>query len=357
MDCPQSDPTVDSTFFQRLGLNRRRMPIAGSMELTFRCNLRCVHCYLGDHRGSGKPRAELSTAEVKRIFDQMADAGTLWLLLTGGDPLLRPDFQEIYTSAKRKGFILTLFTNGTLLTPAIADFLADLPPHRMEITLYGATRETYERVTGIPGSYERCMRGIDLLLERGLPLNLKAMAMTLTVAEIPAMKAYAESRGVDFRFDPMICNDIDQTQAPFALRLPADEVAKLDSTNPARVQAWREFYQKQSEVVRDERYLFSCGAGINAYHIDPFGQLSICMSARRPSYDLRQGSFQEGWEEFLRQVRFAPAEKSACRQCSLHSLCGICPGWSDSENQNFSKPVEYLCQIGHRRAEVLGITS
>ena len=107
------------------------------------------------------------------------DEGCRWLLLTGGEPFLRPDFLDIYTNANKKGLLLTLFTNGTLLTPRSADLLAERRPFAIEITLYGATQQTYERITGIPGSYARCRRGIDLLLERNLPLKLKTMVMTL----------------------------------------------------------------------------------------------------------------------------------------------------------------------------------
>lgn len=356
MDCPQFDQTTSPTFFQRIGLNKRRMPAAGSLELTFQCNLRCVHCYLGDHRVGPPPETELSTEEIYHIFDQMADAGTLWLLLTGGEPLLRVDFQEIYLYAKRKGFVITLFTNGTLLTDHLADMLADYPPFNTEITLYGATETTYERVTGIKGSYARCMRGIDLLVKRNIPLRLKAMAMSLTVAEIPAMKAYAESIGVDFRYDPILNNDIDGNRSPFPLRLDAKEVAELERSDTTRMQEWRDFYQQQSEIARDNRYWYSCGAGTNAYHIDPFGQLSLCMSARNPSYDLRNGTFQKGWDEFIYQVRRTPAPKEGdCLKCNLQPLCGQCPGWTQSENGVPGKPVDYLCQIAHRRAELLGI--
>ena len=286
----------------------------------------------------------------------MADAGTLWLLLTGGEPLLRADFQDIYLYAKHKGFLITLFTNGTLLTNHIADLLADYPPFTTEITLYGATQKTYEKVTGIKGSFTRCMTGIELLVKRNIPLKLKAMAMTLTLDEIPEMKAFAESLGVNFRYDPILNNDIDGNHSPFPLRLTAKQVGELEQSDPTRMQDWLDFYQQQSQINRNNTYWYSCGAGTNAFHIDPFGHLSLCMSARSPSYDLRNGSFQNGWDEFLLQVRHTPAPKeNECGQCNLHPLCGQCPGWTQSENGIPGKPVEYLCQIAHRRAQLLGI--
>lgn len=163
----------------------QRVPVSGSVEITQRCNLRCAHCYnslpLSDKEAW---RNELTYDEHCRILDEITAAGCLWLLYTGGEIFVRKDFLDIYTYAKKKGLIISLFTNGTLITPKVADYLVRWRPFSIEITLYGRTRETYERVTGIPGSYERCMQGIKLLMERDLPLKLKTMAITINKHEI-----------------------------------------------------------------------------------------------------------------------------------------------------------------------------
>ncbi|MGD2024019.1 MAG: radical SAM protein, partial [Desulfobacterales bacterium] len=143
---------------------KKRVPLTGTIELTRRCNNSCVHCCnnLPLHDQSARQN-EMSTAEHFRILDEIAAAGCLWILFTGGEILARKDFLDIYTYAKQQGFLITLFTNGILITPDIADYLVELPPFYIEITLYGHSRQTYEKVTGIPGSYDRCMRGIRLL--------------------------------------------------------------------------------------------------------------------------------------------------------------------------------------------------
>ncbi|MHC4545942.1 MAG: radical SAM protein, partial [Planctomycetota bacterium] len=149
-----------------------------------------------------------------RILDEITAAGCLWLLYTGGEIFARKDFLDIYTYAKQKGLIVSLFTNGTLITPKVADYLVRWRPFGIEITLYGRTRETYERVTGIPGSYERCMQGIKLLMERELPLKLKTMAITINKHEIWEMKRYVEEDlGLEFKFDAMINPRIDCSQS------------------------------------------------------------------------------------------------------------------------------------------------
>ena len=199
-----------------------RTPLSGTLEVTFRCNLNCIHCYCNLPRGDPDAlKSELSTDEAHRILDQLAEEGCLWLLITGGEPLLRKDFLDLYHHAKQKGFLISLFSNATLLTPEIADHLAEWPPEYVEITLYGATEATYEKITRTPGSFRRCHRGIELLRKRKVPLKLKTMAMTVNHHELDTMKGFAETLGVDFRFDPMLTLRLDGSQAPAAYRLAA----------------------------------------------------------------------------------------------------------------------------------------
>ncbi len=353
MDCPHIPQLGYGEFSRRLHTRiiAQRIPIAGSLELTFRCNMRCVHCYVA-HSPQGQ---ELSFAEMCRILDQVTDEGCLWLLLTGGDPLMRPDALEIYLYAKRKGLIVTLFTNGTLITPAIADRLAEWRPFAIEITLYGRTQATFERITGIPGSHARCMRGIELLLERKLPLRLKTMLLTLNRHELKDMQAYATSLGVPFRFDPMVNAGLTGAREPLAFRLSPEEIVAFDMADEQRMKEWREFCARYRNVHLDDRYLYVCGAGQQAFHIDPYGNLSVCMLSRQPGYDLRQGSFRQGWREFLPQVRQQwPDPAYPCNRCQLLPLCGQCPGWGWLEHGKPDRPVDFLCQVAHQRAAALG---
>lgn len=358
MDCPYVPELGFGEFGKRLreAIGSQRIPVSGSAELTFQCNLRCKHCYLdGVHDGIAGQQ-ELTTQEWYDIFDQLADAGTLWLLLTGGEPLVRHDFLDIYTYAKRKGFLITLFTNGTLLTPEIADYLAEWPPHKVEISLYGRTQRTYEGITGIPGSYKRCMQGIDLLLERNIPLDLKTVLMTLNQDELEDMKVYAESLGVGFRFDPMINAGVEGASDPTIYRLSPEEIVQFDVNDEKRSAEYQEFCERFLGLEIDRSSLYVCGAGVTAFNIDPYGQLGLCLVARSPSYDLRQGAFREGWGEFLPKVRYQEvSEDYKCNQCELLSLCGQCPGWAQMENNDPEVPVDFLCEVAHLRWEAFGV--
>lgn len=341
-----------SDFSQRLHsrVGDQHIPIVGTFELTMRCNLRCQHCYIPTENRARKHDRELSLAEINSILDQVTDAGCFWLLLTGGEPLLRQDFFDIYTYAKHKGLILTLFSNGTLITPRIADFLAEWRPFNIEITLYGATQETYERVTGIPGSYAHCRRGIDLLLERNLPLGLKTMLMTLNQHELQQMNALAASLGVQFRFDPIMQAALDGSSRPINLRLSPEEIVGIEKADPVRARQWPMTFREKISNKEKDRNLYLCGAGKSSFHIDATGHLSVCISNRKPAYDLMTGSFKEGWEVILPQETSVQySDHFPCGGCPVRFICSQCPALAETECQNPEARVEYLCQLTKMR--------
>jgi radical SAM protein with 4Fe4S-binding SPASM domain len=361
VECPYISEVLASDFFagMQAAVRQQRIPLVGSIELTWRCNLRCRHCYITAAESWPETRSshqELTTGEFCQLVDEIADQGCLMLLLTGGEPLLREDFLDIYLHAKRRGLLVTVFTNGTLLDKELAASLSEWPPYNVEVTLYGSTRATYERVTGVRGSYERCMRGIDLLLEHDIPLRLKTMVMTLNRHELPAMERFAEGLGLEFRYDPVLNPCLDGSKAPLALRLTPEEAVALDVADPGRLEEWRSFFERFVDVRLDRQSLFHCGAGIHSFHVDPYGRLSLCMMVRNYTYDLRRGSFRDGWHGYVGEVRRMPAgEPYACQECWLAPMCNCCPGWSQVESGADAAPVDYLCQITHLRARALGV--
>ena len=287
----------------------------------------------------------------------MADAGCLWLLLTGGEVLARRDFVEIYQHAKSRGLLVTLFTNGTQLTAELADMLAEWRPFAVEITLYGRTRETYERLTGVPGSFDRCMRGIRLLTERGLPLKLKTVAVSINRHEIPEMQQFAEELGVEFKFDGMINARIDCSHSPLEVRLSPAEMVELDVLDPARRAEWAALAERARPVVATRDDVYQCGGGINSFAIDPEGKMSICVLSHSDQFDLRQGSFQEGWNGFLAKVRNKKITRpTKCTDCHIRAFCSVCAATSELEHGDPEAPVEFFCEVAHLRSHVVGLT-
>ena len=338
----------------------QRVPVNGTIEVTRRCPLRCLHCYNNLPVGDREARSnELTYEEHCRIVDEISEAGCLWLLYTGGEIFVRKDFLDIYTYAKQKGLLIILFTNGTFLTEKVADYLAEWRPFSIEITLYGCTKETYEQVTGIPGSYQRCLHGIHLLLERNLPLKLKTMVLRENKHEIWEMKRFAEEGlGVDFRFDALINSRIDCSQKPIEVRVSPPEVVELDLLDVKRVAEFKKFSERFNGPTPPGQMddLYHCGAGINSFAIDPYGMLRLCTLSNGNAFDLRKGPFREGWENYLQEVRQKKiSRQTKCVRCELRATCGMCPPNAELEKGDAEEPVDFLCHVAHLRARALGI--
>ena len=324
----------------------KNIPVEGSMELTRHCNLNCVHCYIRDN----SVQDELTGNELFRLLDEITDAGCLWLLMSGGEPLLRDDFRDVYRHAKKKGLLITLFTNGTLIDGELAAFLKAQRPFSVEITLYGASRETYEAVSGVGGSYDACINGIRLLANNGIPPALKTMAMELNKHEIPEMRRFAKSLGLPFRYDPVLSPRLDGSLSPYKVRLPENEVVSLDMCDPERSREWIELYGKYGGPASEE-YLFNCGAGRSRFHITSCGKLQVCDLVPEPAYALRHGSFKEGYAMFppVRERRLGAGR--TCAGCADMIFCNSCPGISRLEDGRANGgPVDYHCRVARMRA-------
>ena len=340
-------------------VRRRRIPLSGTLELTHRCPLACAHCYNNLPAGDKEARArELSTAEYCRILDEVAAEGCLFLLLSGGEIFARHDCLDIYRHARGRGLLVTLFTNAIMVTPAMVAALAEQPPFSIEVTLYGHTPEVYEEMTGLPGSFARARRGVQLMLDAGLPLKLKTMATSINRHEVLAMRDYAEKDlGTGFKYDAQIHPRIDNDQGPVDVRLSPVEAVAFDLVDRRRVDEWTEFAKTFHAPPIKPEELYSCGAGIGSFAIDPYGFLSMCVLSKRDQFDLRTGSFHDGWQTFLDQVRHRAARRTTkCTHCHLRAMCGMCPANGELASGDPEEPVDFLCETAHLRAHVIGLS-
>ncbi len=337
---------------------------AVSLELTARCNNDCRHCSI--NRPAGDPRAltgELSPAWIGRLADEAARLGALWFLLTGGEPLLRTDFAEVYESLKRKGFLVSVFTNATLVTDEHMALFRAQPPRDVEVTVYGITRKTYERVTRRPGSFEAFRRGLDRLLEGGVKVRLKAMALRSNREELPEIFRFCRERSAEtFRFDPLLNlrhdGDPARNAEIAAERLSPEEIAELERTDPERSAALlghREMLAAPAAKDGDNTRLFLCGAGNGSVVVGPEGRLRLCESLVHPDtqYDLRTGSLADAAEHFIPAVRARrssrPEYLARCGPCAIRSLCSWCPGTAHLETGDLDALVDYFCRVAHAR--------
>jgi len=341
-----------------------------SMELTERCNNNCVHCYINLPANNEKAqKKEITFEEIREVVDEAAEMGCLSWHLTGGEPLLREDFSDIYLYLKRKGMRVTLFTNATLINSNITSLFKKYPLENLEVSIYGLVQETYESVTRNPGSFGAFREGINLLKENRIRFTLKSAALPQNFQEIKKMRDFAKSMtsqplGVVFRLNlGLRFKDGSKRDSIRRLRLSPEKVKEVLKQDEKRYRKDIErFCQKFLGVPGDDR-LFICGAGIGACHIGAYNNFQLCMLLRHPDcvYSLRKGSFKEAWEEFVpgvREIRVNSkkyAEK--CQRCFLKSFCEQCPAWSWMEHGVLDEPVEYLCEIAHAEAVWLGLLS
>jgi len=346
-----------SQLLEEAGAYARRTPLEGTLETTFRCNLACVHCYVNQPAGSRAEREkELALERLKELIDEFAAEGCLDLLLTGGEVLLRPDFPELYLYAVRAGLRVTVFTNGTLVSDRIAELFAEYHPACVEISLYGMTRETYERVTRVSGSFDRCLAGIRKLHARGVPLKLKTMVLSWNAHEVAAMRGFAEELGLDFRHDSLLNPRVDcgANRNP-ELQVGAEKAVALDLDDPALRAAYEQsFREAVAAGPSSSEEVYTCGAGQMGFTVDPYGRLQLCQLSRKASFDLREQSFARGWHEFLPAARSRRWQTDAvCRRCSLRPVCGNCPGAAEMELGDAEARIVHFCEITHLRAHAL----
>lgn len=331
-------------------LIRRRIPISGVIELTNRCNIDCVHCYISGGAGQNDP--ELTAAEWDGIFGQIARRGTLWLLVTGGEPFIRPDLPEILEKLKRKGLLYTLFSNGTLIDDSAVAMLRDWRPFSVEITLYGATEKTYEKVTGSGKAFRACLRGIERLLKAGIRTELKTVVLTLNRHELDGIRRIAEELGAPFRFDTAIHKAVHSGKTPEKYRLSPEEVAAYDVEDPERLESWLQFLKRKPAARRLDHY-YHCGAGVSTFAVTAHGLLNVCGFSDEPGWDLRTGGFDECWDVVIPELRRRKLDREfECRKCDLLLLCGHCAPLAKLETGDPQSKVDYFCNSAKIRSRL-----
>jgi radical SAM protein with 4Fe4S-binding SPASM domain len=359
-------PLPEFTLWKKM--KDRRNLISFDLEITDRCNNNCRHCYINLPANDKKAKErELFFAEIKDIVEQAVELGALWCLLTGGEPLLREDFFDIYLELKKKGLLISVFTNATLITKEHIDFFKKYPPRDIEVTVYGVTRETYERVTRKPGSFAAFGRGLNLLLEGGIKVRLKAMALRSNVQELPEIAKFCRKSSRDyFRFDPFLHLRFDadnkRNQEIKSERLTAEEIVTLEKADNERFGALEKSCDRlimpQAQYINCN-HLFHCGAGNGSFSVSYDGFFRPCSSLWHPDciYDIKKGSLKDAWENFVPWVRDMRSNQSEflekCRKCPIINLCIWCPAHSHLETGELDKPVDYFCEVAHTREKML----
>lgn len=332
-----------------------RVPVSGMIELTRKCNLKCVHCYFGQGEERFGGDLETTTEQVCDIIDQIAEAGCLYLTITGGDPMMRKDFPEVYRHAKEAGLLVTIMCDGVLVTKKVIELFRELPPTSVEVSVYGATAETYEKITQIPGSFKKCMRGIKRLVEVGtFEVRLKTVLMSLNAHEGQMMRDLATEFDLVMRMDAAIFPCLHTSdERPMDLRVPPKDVVQIELADPRAVNSWLEYLEKPSTPAPADK-LYVCGAGVTGFYIDPYGSLYPCMMTTRYKYNLLESNFQTLWTDRMGELHEKkPRADYECAGCELQRACASCPGFHDQEHGAEDIKSNYVCDTAKARWQAL----
>ncbi len=362
-----TETTIDRTVLWK---NRRPVLARLDIELTERCNNNCIHCCINLPQDDllAKQR-ELSTGEIKKLLEEAAVLGAMTVRFTGGEPLLREDIEELYVFARKLGLKVLLFTNARLITPRLAELFARIPPlERIEITVYGMKKGSYEAVSQIPGSFKAAWRGINLLFEKKVPFVVKGALLPPNKREMEEFEAWGAtipwmdklpsySMFFDFRYRR---DSKEKNRQINAMRLSSKEGLDVLTRDRERyIKGMKEFCSKFTRPPGD--ILFSCGSGRGGGCVDAYGYFYPCLPFKCPdaAYDLRKGSLKDALENVFPRMREIKAENpdylKRCAKCFLKGLCEQCPAKSWMEHGVLDKPVEYLCEIAHAQARYLGL--
>jgi radical SAM protein with 4Fe4S-binding SPASM domain len=306
----------------------------------------------------------LSTSQWKKILDEIRQQGCLYLTFTGGEPLIRRDFLMLYSYAKKKGFIIIIFTNGQVLNQEIIGYLVRFPPYSIEITLNGITRQTYETITRVKDSFSIVMENIRKIKERRLPLILKSNCLKQNKNELGQIKSFADEflgkrRGkYHFKYAPMIYPRLNQDKTPTDFRLSFKELWELRRQD---TDIWRQ-YQKVMDagfpdLGRDKSFLYCCTAWMERFFINPYGRLKFCNFSEKFSVDLKTTAFRKGFYKiFPKLLNEKFKTNSKCKNCRLRSICYGCPARAYLETGDEEAPVPYYCELARETAKRMNAT-
>jgi len=353
---------------------RKRRPLSVHFDLTYRCNERCVHCYL-DHEDHG----ELTTSECINALEQLARAGALFLTFSGGEIFLRKDLEELLAAARRLQFDISLKTNALLVTPERARMLQRLGVRRVQISVYSNEAAVHDAITKVPGSLRRSLAAIPLLQEQGIQVKLACPLMKQNLLAYRGVMALAEQLGVPYVLDMTITPMMDGSEGPLEHRVSTE--ALLPILQDAALQAcgtkvppdgWNSSPEQSqnfsptlgssvSSGIESSAYEdLPCSAGHNSCYVSPYGDIYACVQLPMPAGNLREESFDHIWNnapalERIRNVR--ESQLPVCSRCEIRSYCERCPGLAWMEGGDLLGAYERACSLAEQKAKLAGVSN
>jgi len=339
-------------FSRDLHAHTGHQPIVAQMEFTHRCPLHCEHCYTDCYNNNESTKGDLSTSKVKELMDKCKADGVIWFCFTGGDPLMRKDFIELYLYAKKLGFITTVFSPLVSMSADVLKTFITYPPFNIETTLNAATDSKYKEITKTD-LFQKHVQNIKKLLKNKIPVRVKTQVTKQNIGQIEKIKKLVGSLGLDFRPSTMLHARLDGDTHPATLRLGPKEAIRVNERygffdDEESRPAGKKFDVKKMIGIPDNDKLLTCAAGGHAFWISPQGKMLICGNLRINGYDLlkKGNTVKEGFYKLHQEIHDLEFKtKSKCRTCEYRLICKWCAGRAVLETGSLEEPIEYFCAL------------
>lgn len=352
--------TIEKAMLRRASAAQR--PITGTLELLPICNMNCDMCYIRLSRTEMEKKGRMRTAdEWISMGEEMERAGVLFLLLTGGEPLIFPDFRRLYLSLRERGIILTVNTNGTLIDADWAAFFGENKPRRINITLYGADDRAYETLCHYPGGFEKTVQGIRLLKERGVDVKINGSVTKSNRNDMEKIYAIGRELGAPVHMDTYMLPGIHERKLPFEAqsRLEPEEAAAAEMEmlrNEMNPEDLRMYVQQMLLQIKKEGNVYSegitCMAGNCSFAVNWQGEMRPCVTLEEPSVPVFETGFESAWQQISEKVK-AYRVNEKCRQCRLRPVCKTCVASARLETGEYDGLPEYLCRYAREYIRLL----
>lgn len=316
----------------------KRILTSCHLDLTYHCNLDCVHCYVVKEN-----RKEMKTSEIMDTIDQLAALGTLYLGLSGGEVFTREDFFEIAEYARELHFALNIFTNGTLIDEKVADRISALNPYQIHVSIYSNNPKIHDKITGVPGSLEKTISTIKMLKNRNMPLSISNIIMKQNINEYSNVYQMAKKLNAEIRFDPQITPKNDGSKLTLNNQINDDDLYKILADPIFKLNL-----RKTAETLNNDNIAdLPCGAAHTACYISPYGDVLPCVQFPLICGNLKEKPLNEIWYNSIQMLKASNIRMSnlpVCSKCEIKDHCYYCPGLSILEEDDLMTPPSRCCK-------------
>lgn len=312
-----------------------RIPFKGSIELTNSCNFACIHCFVNHQKDF------LDKKEIFKSIDYLVNYGCLFIQLTGGECLLHEDFNEIYEYIVKKGILITIMTNGSLISSKTLNLFRKFPPYKIVVSLYGASNVVYEKVTGKKNQFTKVHSNLIELKSLGLNLHMNIILLEVNKCELSMMEEISKNiTEYYFVYNKLLNKKKSDSNISNSASLTSAEIKIITRIRQHYQAIIKKNFEENHYETNDEKDYFYCNAGVTSFHITPLNELALCQLQNRNFISLKKEKFDDAWQE-LQRIRLLELRiEEECKSCKINMYCKSCP----IKVRTMTKEDRYICK-------------